>query len=38
LRREERGRGIEMMRAFMDRVQIQSTRESTRIVLEAVLA
>jgi len=38
VRREERGRGIEMMYAFMDRVQIQSTRESTRIVLKAELA
>jgi serine phosphatase RsbU (regulator of sigma subunit)/anti-sigma regulatory factor (Ser/Thr protein kinase) len=37
IRREERGRGIEMMHAFMDRVQIQSTRESTRIVLKAEL-
>ncbi len=35
VRREERGRGIEMMHAFMDRVQIQSTRASTRIVLKA---
>lgn len=38
VRREERGRGIEMMYAFMDRVQIQSTRESTRVVLKAELA
>ncbi|MBV9333149.1 MAG: SpoIIE family protein phosphatase [Candidatus Eremiobacteraeota bacterium] len=38
VRREERGRGIEMMHAFMDRVQIQSTRNSTRIVLKAELA
>jgi anti-sigma regulatory factor (Ser/Thr protein kinase) len=37
VRREERGRGIKMMHAFMDRVQIQSTRESTRIVLKAEL-
>lgn len=37
VRREERGRGIEMMYAFMDRVQIQSTRESTRVVLKAEL-
>ena len=37
VRREERGRGIEMMRAFVDRVQIQSTRQSTRIVLKAEL-
>jgi anti-sigma regulatory factor (Ser/Thr protein kinase) len=37
VRREERGRGIEMMHAFVDRVQIQSTRESTRIVLKAEL-
>lgn len=37
VRREERGRGIEMMHAFMDRVQIQSTRQSTRIVLKAEL-
>ena len=37
VRREERGRGIEMMHAFMDRVQIQSTRESTRIILKTEL-
>jgi anti-sigma regulatory factor (Ser/Thr protein kinase) len=35
--REERGRGIELMRAFMDGVQVRSTRESTAIVLKADL-
>ncbi len=38
VRREERGRGIELMHAFMDGVQIHSTHESTRIVLKAQLA
>lgn len=37
VRREERGRGIEMMYAFMDRVEIQSTRDWTRVVLKAKL-
>lgn len=37
VRREERGRGIELMHAFMDGVQIRSTRESTAIVLKADL-
>ena len=32
------GRGIELMHAFMDGVQIHSTHESTRIVLKAQLA
>jgi anti-sigma regulatory factor (Ser/Thr protein kinase) len=35
VRREERGRGFELMHAFMDGVQIRSTRESTSIVLKA---
>ncbi|MBV8333049.1 MAG: SpoIIE family protein phosphatase [Candidatus Eremiobacteraeota bacterium] len=35
--REERGRGIELMHAFMDGVQIRSSRESTTIVLRARL-
>jgi serine phosphatase RsbU (regulator of sigma subunit)/anti-sigma regulatory factor (Ser/Thr protein kinase) len=35
--REERGRGIELMHAFMDGVQIRSSRESTTIVLRADL-
>ncbi|HEX3671367.1 MAG TPA: ATP-binding protein, partial [Candidatus Cybelea sp.] len=38
VRREERGRGIELMHAFMDGVQIHSTHESTRIVLKVQLA
>lgn len=38
VRREERGRGIEIMHAFMDGVQIRSTRESTQIVLKTQLA
>lgn len=38
VRREERGRGIELMHAFMDGVQIKSTRGSTAIVLRAQLA
>jgi serine phosphatase RsbU (regulator of sigma subunit)/anti-sigma regulatory factor (Ser/Thr protein kinase) len=33
--REERGRGIELMHAFMDGVQIRSSRESTTIVLRS---
>jgi serine phosphatase RsbU (regulator of sigma subunit)/anti-sigma regulatory factor (Ser/Thr protein kinase) len=37
LRRVDRGRGIELMHAFMDGVQIRSTRESTKIVLKAAL-
>ncbi len=37
VRRENRGRGIELMHAYMDGVQIRSTRESTRIVLRALL-
>lgn len=37
VRREERGRGIELMHAFMDGVQIRSTRESTAIVLKVRL-
>jgi anti-sigma regulatory factor (Ser/Thr protein kinase) len=37
VRREDRGRGIELMHAFMDGVQIRSTRESTRILLRAAL-
>ncbi len=36
--REDRGRGIELMRAFMDSVQILSTQESTKIVLKTKLA
>lgn len=35
VRRGERGRGIELMHAFTDSVQIRSTRESTRILLRA---
>jgi anti-sigma regulatory factor (Ser/Thr protein kinase) len=35
VRREERGRGFELMHALMDGVQIRSTRESTSIVLKA---
>jgi serine phosphatase RsbU (regulator of sigma subunit)/anti-sigma regulatory factor (Ser/Thr protein kinase) len=38
VRRAERGRGFEIMHAFMDRVQIESTRESTKVVLKAELA
>lgn len=34
IRRQERGRGFELMHAFMDGVRIQSTNESTRIVLK----
>jgi anti-sigma regulatory factor (Ser/Thr protein kinase) len=37
VKREERGRGIELMHAFMDGVQIRTTRESTAIVLKADL-
>lgn len=35
--REERGRGIELMHAFTDGVQIRSSRESTTIVLRVKL-
>lgn len=35
--REERGRGIELMHAFTDGVQIRSSRESTTIVLRVRL-
>jgi len=38
VRREERGRGIELMHAFMDSVQILSTRQSTKIVLKTKIA
>jgi anti-sigma regulatory factor (Ser/Thr protein kinase) len=38
VRREERGRGIELMHAFMDGVQIRSMRESTTILLKAQLS
>jgi anti-sigma regulatory factor (Ser/Thr protein kinase) len=38
IHRDERGRGIELMHAFMDSVQILSTRQSTKIVLKAKLA
>jgi anti-sigma regulatory factor (Ser/Thr protein kinase) len=38
VRREERGRGIELMHAFMDGVQIRSMRESTVILLKAQLS
>ncbi len=38
IRREERGRGLELMHAFMDSVQILSTRQSTKIVLKTKLA
>lgn len=38
VRRPHRGRGIELMHAFMDGVQIRSTRESTRIAMKALLA
>lgn len=34
VRSDERGRGIELMHAFMDGVQIRSTRDSTSIVLK----
>jgi serine phosphatase RsbU (regulator of sigma subunit)/anti-sigma regulatory factor (Ser/Thr protein kinase) len=34
VRRQERGRGFELMHAFMDGVRIQSTNESTRIVMK----
>jgi anti-sigma regulatory factor (Ser/Thr protein kinase) len=34
----ERGRGIEMMRRVMDRVQIRSSRDSTKVVLKTALA
>lgn len=34
IRCEERGRGFELMHAFMDSVQIFSTRQSTKIVLK----
>lgn len=37
-RSEERGRGIELMHACMDSVQIRSTRASTQILLKAQLA
>ncbi len=37
-RSDVRGRGIELMHACMDSVQIQSTRDSTKIVLKAALA
>jgi serine phosphatase RsbU (regulator of sigma subunit)/anti-sigma regulatory factor (Ser/Thr protein kinase) len=37
VRRDERGRGFELMHAFMDGVQVRSTRESTRILLKAHL-
>ncbi len=37
VRRDDRGRGIELMHAFMDGVQIRSTRRSTQIVLRAAL-
>jgi anti-sigma regulatory factor (Ser/Thr protein kinase) len=38
VRREERGRGIDLMHAFMDSVQILSTRQSTKIVLKTRIA
>jgi serine phosphatase RsbU (regulator of sigma subunit)/anti-sigma regulatory factor (Ser/Thr protein kinase) len=38
IHRDERGRGIELMHAFMDSVQILSTRQSTKIVLKTKLA
>jgi len=37
-RRGDRGRGIDLMRAFMDSVQIFSTRQSTKIVLKTEVA
>jgi anti-sigma regulatory factor (Ser/Thr protein kinase) len=37
IRCEERGRGIDLMRAFVDSVQILSTRQSTKIVLKTQL-
>ena len=37
VRSEERGRGIKLMHAFMDGVQIRSTRDSTRIILKTKL-
>jgi serine phosphatase RsbU (regulator of sigma subunit)/anti-sigma regulatory factor (Ser/Thr protein kinase) len=37
VRGEDRGRGIEIMHAIMDGVQICSTRESTQVVLKAVM-
>ncbi len=38
IRRGHRGRGFEMMHAFMDGVQIQSAREYTRILLKKDIA
>jgi anti-sigma regulatory factor (Ser/Thr protein kinase) len=38
IRCDDRGRGIELMHAFMDSVQILSTRQSTKIVLKTKLA
>jgi anti-sigma regulatory factor (Ser/Thr protein kinase) len=38
IRRDDRGRGIELMHAFMDSVQILSTRQSTKIVLKTKIA
>jgi anti-sigma regulatory factor (Ser/Thr protein kinase) len=38
IRRHERGRGLDLMHAFMDSVQILSTRESTKLVLKAKLS
>jgi anti-sigma regulatory factor (Ser/Thr protein kinase) len=36
-KREERGRGIELMRAFSDGVQIKSSRNSTSVVLRVAV-
>ncbi len=38
VRRGDRGRGIDLMHAFVDSVQIFSTRQSTKIVLKTALA
>jgi anti-sigma regulatory factor (Ser/Thr protein kinase) len=38
VRREDRGRGIELMHAFMDSVHILSTRQSTKVVLKTKIA
>jgi anti-sigma regulatory factor (Ser/Thr protein kinase) len=38
IRRDDRGRGFDLMHAFMDSVQILSTRHSTKIVLKTKIA
>ena len=37
VKREERGRGIDLMRAFSDGVQIKSRQDSTAVVLRVDL-